>query len=101
MYDPARPSGGPCLCHPVSENGSTGEKAGAEGRGGSSFGFPGVRTIQQLGKSTRGLVVRCVPGRKPKSYVGYKTETGQTRYVEEGTGSAPSDARLGDVDEGA
>lgn len=100
VYDPARPLGGPCLCHPVSNNGGMG-KAGAESRGGSSSNSTGVLVIRKLCKSTKRLVVRCIPGRKPKSYVGYKTETGQTRYVEKGTSGALSDARLGDVDEGA
>lgn len=57
--------------------------------------------IRKLRKSTRELAIRVIPGRKPKSYVSYKTETGHTRYVEKGTGGASSDARRGDVEAGA
>ena len=69
-----------------------------DGDGGSRAGVE--RKGWVFGKWCRGVekVVHCVPGRKPKRlYSSYKTESGQTRYVEREVGVVVPGARVGHV----
>ena len=102
VYDPAKPLGEPCLCHPVSRTGGVKTGDSSMTIRGTPPTSPGNLETRRFCERFGETVMRCIPGRKPrKSYVGYKTETGQIRYVEKETDGALSDARPGDVDEGS
>lgn len=84
-FDPSRPAGSPCLCHPASKARTTTEPNTKNG--GPSFTSPGVLAIRKVYQRIKEIMVRCAPGRKPeKVYASYKTESGQTRYIEGETG---------------
>ena len=84
-FDPSKPPGSPCLCHPASKARTTTEP-NTKNRG-PSFTSPGVLAIRKVYQRIKQTMVRCAPGRKPeKVYASYKTESGQTRYIEGETG---------------
>ncbi len=93
-YDPMKPAGSPCLCHPAPKAGTT-AKTDAKNEGPSSSSHS-ILAIHKACKRTKEAVIRYIPGRKPKKvYASFKTETGQTRYIESETGGALPDPRLG------
>lgn len=98
IYDAAKPAGSPCLCHPVSKSG-TATTTDTKSEGTSSTG-PGVLAIRKTLKRTKETAICCALGHRPKrTYVSYKTEAGQTRYVESEMGVAlPGPRRSGYAD---
>ncbi len=95
-YDPTKPAGSSCLCHPAPKAGTT-TKTDAKNEG-SSSSSQCILAIQKACKRTKEAVIRYIPGRKPKKvYASFKTETGQTRYIESETGAALPDPSLGNA----
>ncbi|KAL9064482.1 MAG: hypothetical protein Q9161_008857 [Pseudevernia consocians] len=85
-FDPTKPAGSPCLCHPASKAGTT-TKTNTKKESLSSTPYS-ILAIQKFYKRTKEAINCCTPERKPKKfYAGYKTETGQTRYIESETGA--------------
>lgn len=98
-YDPAKPAGSPCLCHPDVTAGTTTTKINTKSEGSSSTP-PGVLASQKLYRRTKETMVRYTLGQQPRTtYVRYKTETGQTRYIKRETGDALPGPRSGHTDE--
>ena len=92
-YDPTMPAGSPCLYH-AGVTAETNRSPCAR-----------FRAIHALCKRTKESIVRCVPARRTKRlYASWKTESGQTRYVERETGGALPAPRFehadGDGDDG-
>lgn len=96
-YDPTKPAGSPCLCHPASKAGTTTKTKSIKES--ASSASHSILAIQKVYKRTKEAMIRCTLGRKlEKLYADYKTETGQTRYIESETGVALSGPRFGYAD---
>lgn len=98
QYDPTKPTGSPCLCHPTSKAGTT--TTTNTKNDGLSCTSPSIPAIRKLYKRAKEIMIRCTPGRKPKElYASYKTETGQRRFIKRETGVGLPDLRYGYADE--
>ena len=98
-YDPLKPAGSPCLCHPAPKAGANTTNV----KEGPSSPPTAVLAIRKVFERTKEAVIRCIPGLEPRGlYASYKTETGQTRYIEERKiGVALRGSGLGHADGGS